>query len=331
MPKKTADNKWLVDIRPHGANGPRIRKTFKTKAEATRFKAYEINKAKDSPWEPAAKDMRSLMVLVELWNEHHGQHIKSGVRRIWPLKEFATFTQNKQARLIKSTDFIKFRSAKLQAGTSATSMNTYLTYTKSMFNRLAKLELIEYENPLRHVEPLKTQEKERDFLTAGEISTLLDYLKPRNHDVYMCALVCLSTGARWSEAVNIEPNDVRDQRIRFKNTKSRKIREIPIQPELEKLLNCWQRRRTEKTLHTQFTGLLDDFGLKKAKHQSTHILRHSFAAHFIMNGGNLVTLQRILGHANIKTTMIYAHLSPSHLADAKELNPVSMDSLWTDS
>ncbi|MCO4787270.1 MAG: tyrosine-type recombinase/integrase [Marinomonas atlantica] len=75
----------------------------------------------------------------------------------------------------------------------------------------------------------------------------------------------------------------------------------------------------------KFSELAEHYGIKKAFYQSTHILRHSFTAHFIMNGGNLVTLQRILGHAEIKATMIYAHLPPEHLADAIKLNPVKMD------
>jgi len=39
-----------------------------------------------------------------------------------------------------------------------------------------------------------------------------------------------------------------------------------------------------------------------------HDLRHTFASHFMMNGGNLYTLQKLLGHSDIQTTMIYAHL-----------------------
>jgi site-specific recombinase XerD len=53
-----------------------------------------------------------------------------------------------------------------------------------------------------------------------------------------------------------------------------------------------------------------------------HVLRHTFASHFMMNGGNILTLQRILGHANVTMTMRYSHLSPEHLQEAKNLNPL---------
>lgn len=55
----------------------------------------------------------------------------------------------------------------------------------------------------------------------------------------------------------------------------------------------------------------------------THILRHTFASHFMMQGGNILSLQKILGHADIAMTMKYAHLAPEHLNDAIKLNPLA--------
>lgn len=40
-------------------------------------------------------------------------------------------------------------------------------------------------------------------------------------------------------------------------------------------------------------------------------------------GGNILVLQKILGHSDIKMTMRYAHFSPDHLIQAAELNPIS--------
>ncbi|EJG4335402.1 integrase [Salmonella enterica] len=42
-----------------------------------------------------------------------------------------------------------------------------------------------------------------------------------------------------------------------------------------------------------------------------------------MNGGSIVTLQRILGHATIMQTMTYAHFAPDYLVDAMKFNPVA--------
>lgn len=46
-----------------------------------------------------------------------------------------------------------------------------------------------------------------------------------------------------------------------------------------------------------------------------------------MAGGDLRTLKDILGHADITTTMIYAHLAPEYLEKAPSLNPLSLSSM----
>ncbi len=47
-----------------------------------------------------------------------------------------------------------------------------------------------------------------------------------------------------------------------------------------------------------------------------HSLIHTFASHLIMNGVDLPTVQKLLGHSDIQTTMIYAHLAPNHLVES---------------
>jgi site-specific recombinase XerD len=55
------------------------------------------------------------------------------------------------------------------------------------------------------------------------------------------------------------------------------------------------------------------------------VLRHAFTSHFVQKGcGNIVTLQRILGHSSLLMTMRYLHLAPDHLADAFSFNPLSI-------
>lgn len=43
----------------------------------------------------------------------------------------------------------------------------------------------------------------------------------------------------------------------------------------------------------------------------------------MMNGGDILVLQRILGHTEIKVTLRYAHFAPEHLAEAIQLNPLN--------
>jgi site-specific recombinase XerC len=58
------------------------------------------------------------------------------------------------------------------------------------------------------------------------------------------------------------------------------------------------------------TAKIDDFHV--------HDLRHTFASHFIMATGDLVALQKILGHKTLAMTMRYAHLAQAHVRKAIE-------------
>ncbi|WP_423064590.1 tyrosine-type recombinase/integrase [Burkholderia multivorans] len=69
-----------------------------------------------------------------------------------------------------------------------------------------------------------------------------------------------------------------------------------------------------------FRKAIDRANIALPDGQLTHVLRHTFASHFMINGGNILTLQRILGHASLTMTMRYAHLSPDHLEEAKRCN-----------
>jgi len=53
-------------------------------------------------------------------------------------------------------------------------------------------------------------------------------------------------------------------------------------------------------------------------HMTFHSLRHTYASLLVMKGRDLPTVQQLLGHADIKTTMRYAHLAPDHLRLAVE-------------
>lgn len=128
-------------------------------------------------------------------------------------------------------------------------------------------------------------------------------------------LICLATGARWSEAEKLKPTSVRKGVITFSGTKSGKVRSIPISEELEtKLISHWKQYGQLTSAITSFRRALARTSIRLPKGQAAHALRHTFASHFIQNGGNILTLQKILGHSTVAMTMRYAHLAPNGLA-----------------
>jgi site-specific recombinase XerD len=56
----------------------------------------------------------------------------------------------------------------------------------------------------------------------------------------------------------------------------------------------------------------------KPLRRAWHALRHTFASHYIMSGGNILALQKILGHSDLKMTLVYSHLAPEFLAHEME-------------
>jgi len=78
-----------------------------------------------------------------------------------------------------------------------------------------------------------------------------------------------------------------------------------------------------KPCYSAFRKALQRASIETPAGQLTHVLRHTFASHFMMNGGNILVLHRIQGHTDIKVTMRYAHFAPDHLSEAILLNPLS--------
>lgn len=72
-----------------------------------------------------------------------------------------------------------------------------------------------------------------------------------------------------------------------------------------------------------FRMAMREAGIELMQGQLTYVLRHTFASHFMMNGGNNLALQIELGHSSLQTSMVYAHLSPDHLQEAKLRNPLT--------
>lgn len=330
MATKATDSGWLVDIQPGGRGSKRYRKTFKTKAEAIAWERHMQAKVQvDAEWQPAKKDTRRLSDLVELWFKFHGSGLRSGEGTHRRLLAMAEAMGNPRADEFSAEKFVDYRRKRIDAGLTQNNMNREHAYLRAMFNELERLGYWKKANPLEHLRAFKIQENELSYLTKEQIISLLNALRSsRNPHVTLIAKICLQTGSRWGEAEGLRTSQVRDGKIQFARTKSGKVRAVPISSDLAKEIE--QHIKDHRNGNRIFGYALSAFreGIDRASielpdGQMSHALRHSFASHFMMNGGNILVLQRVLGHSDLRMTMRYAHLSPDHLDEVLELHPMA--------
>jgi integrase len=330
MAIKKTDAGWLVDIQPGGRGSKRYRKTLSTKGEALAYEAWLTSKVLTTPeWTPAKRDLRKLSELVDLWHEHHGVNLRAGQDTFNRLKALCIALGNPYLDRFDAGIFAEYRKNRTQSGISANTINREHAYLRSVFNEAKRLGHWKGDNPLSSVRQIKVTERELSYLSKEDIKRLLRALESsKSRDTLLIAKVCLATGARWSEAEKLRPSQVRDGQIHFSNTKSGKNRSVPITEDLYNELMIQDKKRGAMGRLFQYSYNAFREAVKRSEivlpdGQMTHILRHTFASHFMMNGGNILVLQRLLGHSSLTMTMRYAHLSPDHLQEAKKHNPLS--------
>lgn len=208
-------------------------------------------------------------------------------------------------------------------------------------------------NPCRGIE-LPQRVDALDYLTTDEVKALLSYATERaasggiaDRLQHARIVVAIHTGLRKGELCGLRWRDLdlrshrltiaRSYRAAPKSGKPRHIRlpavAIPILAEWVKVCPMTDegvvfpvRRRDGRWAMSEETSdllglpaLLTAAGVRVPSH-CWHVLRHTFASHYVMQGGNLLALSRILGHSDVKVTMIYAHLAPDFIG--AEMNRV---------
>jgi integrase len=330
MTIKQVKTGWQVNIQPGGRSGKRVKKTFPTKSEAIAWERHVQAKVQEIPeWIPPKKDARRLSDLVNIWHQHHGAGLKDGDGRKRILIAMCVAMNDPRADLFTPDQFAQYRMERLDSGISANTVNREQAYLRAVFNETIRLGHWKKSNPLDTLRAFKIDERELSYLEREQIATLLEQLKKsRNTHVSLVAKVCLATGARWGEAESLRSSQIRNGQIQFVKTKSSKPRAVPITETLENALKAHYEaagdgERLFASAYSAFREALIQAKLKLADGQLTHILRHSFASHFMMNGGNILALQKVLGHHSLTMTMRYAHLSPEHLQETRHLNPLA--------
>jgi len=176
----------------------------------------------------------------------------------------------------------------------------------------------------------KRSQKLPIVLSREEISLIVSSISNLKHK--MIISLAYGAGLRISEVQDLKTLDldIAEKTIHIKNAKGKKDR-ITVLPEkliadLNKVLSyhrpqdlLFESERggklSTRTLEKIFENALKKSGSKKPA--TFHSLRHSFATHLLENGTDIRYVQELLGHANIRTTQIYTHVTNPSIKNIK--------------
>jgi integrase len=231
---------------------------------------------------------------------------------------------------ITTADVLAFQHKLKAKGYAPGTCNRILVLLRYLFNLAGKWEVDGADtNPARKVDLFKLNNERQIFLDREQIAALFVALATsENHDLPSIVKFLLLTGARKQEALKAEWRefDLANRSWVIPLSKSGTARKVAISDALVDLLETLPSRGTSPYLFPNpATGkpyvaiwYAWDSARKRAglAHVRIHDLRHSFASFLVNSGRGLYEVQRLLGHAHIKTTQRYAHLSDQTLISA---------------
>ena len=243
--------------------------------------------------------------------------------------------------------FEKIVSDMLKKGLSKASANKVIQHFKAVFNHSFNNETIARNSP-RSFKQLKLDKKEMDFLEQDELDRLLTYTNARyvkeERWIHAFYLTLFSTGMRLGEVLALEWHKIYFDRNAILisdswcskehkligTTKGKKDRLIPLPSKLKVELAALKNSARSSFIFSNVTGRPIDannfrnrtwpMSLEacELRHIRIHDARHTYASLFVMSGNSIHDLKAVLGHADIKTTERYAHLSPTHLQGVRD-------------
>jgi len=207
--------------------------------------------------------------------------------------------------------------------------------------RFFYLEVLGKDWNIKRIPYRKLEKKLPVVLDQSEMIPFLE--APRNIKHRAILKTIYSAGLRVQEAIHLRPGDIDSKRmvIHVRQSKGRKDRYVPLSPHLlEVLREYWQQtspkpsywlfpgQNLQKPINRKSVQLICVAATKKAginKHVTPHTLRHSFATHLLEAGVSILVIQRLLGHASLRTTAVYIHVAQNYITDVVSPLDVLLD------
>lgn len=242
------------------------------------------------------------------------------------LKDFSA-KMNKNVEDITAMDIRMYLAAYAKTGVKETSISTKLSVLKSFFSWLETEEYI-VKSPMRKIKNIKTPKKLRAALEVEELELLRDACKTYRQRAMLEFFY--STGCRLDEVVKLKKDDINWAKLTVKVVgKGNKERTVYISSKakvhiqkylMTRLDDCPALFVTERKpyralgrrgFQREFNKLGKLAGLDK--NVFPHLIRHTTATNLLSNGAKLENVQKILGHEDPSTTLIYTDVSDQNV------------------
>ena len=239
---------------------------------------------------------------------------------------------------MKISDFRSFLSYLRNKDISSTSIARIISSLKSFFNYLLNTNLIESTV----VQSLRTPKQKKSLPRPISSEIAIETIKHaqdmekekwiglRNKSILMLLYGC---GLRISEALNLNFEDINENDYLIIKGKGNKERMVPlmdyVKNDIENYIHeCPKNFMKDDPLFVgkrldRLSPRIIQYVLEKIRHNlslpetaTPHALRHSFATHLLNSGGDLRTIQELLGHSSLSTTQKYTKVETEKLYDA---------------
>ncbi|TAK32603.1 MAG: site-specific integrase [Myxococcaceae bacterium] len=335
--------KWRIRwIDEKGERRSAVYDTRPLAMRAQRAREHEVDEVKQGLRAPAPPDMK-FTDLEDYWIKHRVPQKRSGQNDISIIKKHLhpAFRNRRLRDLgVHAVDALVATLATKHRKTVA----NVLTLLISMLNAAVELGWL-LKAPRIRKPKVKTADADFRYLrTKEQLALFLGAARSEGDHIHALYATAIHTGLRAGELAALRWDDVDFSRriITVSKsfdgpTKSGVVRHVPLVDALLPTLAAWKLRGPGVRLFTSERGtmlgksarpfqevlhrVLKGAGIAEVERNGKmvraitfHGLRHTFASHWVMAGGDIFKLQRILGHQSVAMTMRYAHLAPDAFA-----------------
>jgi site-specific recombinase XerD len=209
------------------------------------------------------------------------------------------------------------------------ALRTFYTYLRR--------ERIRTDQPALDVDLPKPEQRKPKVLRLGEVASMITARVERPNAPHLAARdraiveLLYGSGLRRAELAGLDLDDVDlGEKVAMVTGKGNKRRMVPLTQAAADAMRQYLPQRPASNDRAFFLSnrnarlglrqvwqIVKDYAAKSGVDRATtHSMRHSFATHFIEGGGDVSTLQKLLGHASIQTTQVYLDQSIAHLRKA---------------